>query len=261
MRQVYQLRQPGCERRARHRARAQAGEVRGFHLAVDQAESPALQLPRQPHQRDLGGVGFAAEHGFAVEHAADRHAVETADQLAVAPGFHRMRVAGLEQAGVGRHHRRGNPGAACPLPWRGAGAHHLGEGGVDTQLEAGVAHALGQRTGDAHLVRHQHHARVGTPPQDRLAGVEPGKDAVAVGIQQALRRQVAAHRQQAVGVGERGLDRGKECGVLETFAHVAMVADSKTACIRRVSPYYDMHIFNTAMTPSTRRSAHAHQPG
>ncbi len=53
---------------------------------------------------------------------------------------------------------------------------------------------------------------IGAPPQDRLAVAVPGKDAAPVGAQQALRRQVAAGRQQPVGPAQRLLD-GREVGV------------------------------------------------
>src|SRR3569833_3725365 len=96
--QVYQFRQPCRERRSRHRALTEAVVMRGFHLAVDQTEIPLLQLTRKTDQRDLGGIGSAAEHRFAVDHPADRHTVEAADQTAVTPGYHRMRIAGIEQA-------------------------------------------------------------------------------------------------------------------------------------------------------------------
>ena len=41
-------------------ARAERGEVRGRHLAVDQAEVPALELAHEMHERDLGGVASRA---------------------------------------------------------------------------------------------------------------------------------------------------------------------------------------------------------
>src|SRR3569832_2509174 len=207
MRQVYQFSQLCRECCTRHRA-------------------------RKADQRELGGSGLAAEHRFAVEHPADRHAVEAADQLAVTPGFHRMRIAGIEQAAIGRNHRRRDPGAAGLFAGFGARSHHVRKRGVDAHLETAISDAFGEGAGYADLVRHQYHARVGTPPQDRLTGVEPGEDAVTIGIQQAIYRQIAAHRQQAIGLTQRGLDRREMCGVLETFAHDAMVADSFLACVR-----------------------------
>src|SRR3569623_1739181 len=171
--QVYQFRQPCRERRSRHRARTEAGEMRGFHLAVDLTDIPLLQLTRKTDQRDLGGIGFAAEHRYAVEHPADRHTVAAADQTAVTPGFHRMRIAGIELAGIGRELRRRDPGAAGPFAGFGARPHHIRKRGVDAHLEAAISDAIGEGAGHANLRWHEHHARIGTPTLARLTGVEP----------------------------------------------------------------------------------------
>ena len=63
------------------------------------------------------------------------------------------------------------------------------------------------------LARAQHGARIRAPPQQRLTGLEPGEDAVPVGIEQGGDRQVAARRQQAVGVVQ-GLLGGRKYRVL-----------------------------------------------
>ena len=44
-------------------------------------------------ERDLAGVGLPREHALAEEGAAERDAVEPADQLAVAPGLDAVGVA------------------------------------------------------------------------------------------------------------------------------------------------------------------------
>src|SRR5574340_184624 len=206
---VYQFLQPGDEFIARDLARAERGEVRGVHLAVDHAEPPASELPGEMRQRDLRGVAGPAEHGFAVEHAADGDAVQSPNQPAVHPGLHRVRVTHLVQRAIGRDHVFTYPCAVMPAARRGAGAHHLPEGGVTAHFISGVAQHLGERAGDPDLARDQHHARVGAPPQGRLAGIEPREDAVPVGLQQARRGQVAARREQAVGRAQRALDRGE----------------------------------------------------
>ena len=65
---------------ARHADRAERGQVVGHELAVEQGEIADLQARDEPGQRDLRGVGRAAEHAFAEEGAAELHAVEPADQ-------------------------------------------------------------------------------------------------------------------------------------------------------------------------------------
>ena len=54
----------------------------------------------------------------------------------------------------------------------------------------------------------QHHPRVGRPPQDRIAVVEPGKDAVRVGTHQRRDGQIAAGGQQTVGPTQRAFHGG-----------------------------------------------------
>ena len=60
------------------------------------------------------------------------------------------------------------------------------------------------------LVDEQDHARIGAPPEDRLAAVVPGENAMSVRIAEALGRQVPARRQQPVRIIERGIDRRKQ---------------------------------------------------
>ena len=66
----------------RHADRAERGEVVGHELAVEQREIAGLEARDQPGERDLRGVGRAAEHAFAEEGAAELDAVEPADELA-----------------------------------------------------------------------------------------------------------------------------------------------------------------------------------
>src|SRR5689334_3222154 len=78
--------------------RAERRQVPGRHLAIDHPEAPALKLPRQQDQRDLGRVAAPAEHRLAEEHAAERDAVESAGQFLATPRFDRMGVPEGEQA-------------------------------------------------------------------------------------------------------------------------------------------------------------------
>ena len=89
--------QPSLVLVARQFLGAELRQVRGDELRVQQPEAAQAQPRDQVHQRHLRGVAGGAEHALAEEHAADRHAVEAADQVSVLPGFHRMGMAELVQ--------------------------------------------------------------------------------------------------------------------------------------------------------------------
>jgi hypothetical protein len=65
----------------------------GLKLAIEQGKAARLQSRDEPGQRDLGGVGRAADHALAEKGAAEREAVEPADQPIAVPAFDRMRIA------------------------------------------------------------------------------------------------------------------------------------------------------------------------
>jgi hypothetical protein len=97
-----------------------------------------------------------------------------------------------------------DPGARLAVARRvGAGLDHRREVGIQAHRVGRIAQGFGQRTVDARGLLKQHHARVGAPPQDWIARRIPGKDALSIGGEQALRGKVAAGRQQAVRFGER----------------------------------------------------------
>ena len=189
--------------------------MRGVHLAVDRAviAIPALPLRGEMGERDFGRVAAAAEHRFAEEHRADMYAIQAARQFAIHPYFHRVGMALPMQRAIRRDHLFQNPGAAAfAIARRGAGAHHLRENGVGADFVGVPAQGLAQRLGKAKLGGEQNHARVGAPPQNRITGAEPGKDAAPVGRQQPFRRQVAAGGEQAVGLVQCVFDRRERHG-------------------------------------------------
>src|SRR3546814_13877521 len=66
-------------------------------LAVKQFEAADLQSRNQPRQRYLRCIAFAAEHAFAKKGAAQRYAIETADELAFQPAFTTVSLPPLEK--------------------------------------------------------------------------------------------------------------------------------------------------------------------
>lgn len=193
-------------------AGAQAVQVAGRHLAVDEDEAGVAQMADQRDEADLGSVVGAAEHRFAEEQPAHGQAVEAADQLSLLPDLHGVGNSAQVQLLVGQLHRRGDPGAVGVVTRRGTSLDHRPEVTVESDFEALLAQALGQAAGNVQFVGEQDGARVGRPPEDRLAILVPGEAAVAIGCDQALRIEVAAGREQPVGLLQ-GLVEGRKVEV------------------------------------------------
>src|SRR5471032_997766 len=68
-------------------AGAEAVQMTGGHLAVDQHETPCPQVLDQRGKTDLGRVVCAAEHGFAKKQLPHGEAVEASYEHAVLPYF------------------------------------------------------------------------------------------------------------------------------------------------------------------------------
>jgi len=108
---------------------------------------------------------------------------------------------------IGFDHRRSNPGAMLLAPRHAAVQNDVPERSIGADLKPGMAQRLGQRTGNPELCWKQDHPRIRTPPQDRLAFVEPGKDAATVGIHQTGNGQIPACGQQSIGFDRRLFNR------------------------------------------------------
>lgn len=181
----------------------------GGQLAVDQAVAPVGQPAAQLHEGHLGGIAGVGEHRFAAEHPAEGDAVQPADEFAVAAAFDRMGVTAVVQGGIGGAHGRCDPGAGGVRARPRAGGDDGFERGVERERESTVAQALGEAARDVHVGRREHGTRCRRPPQDRLAVGVPGEDAAAVGLEQARRAEVAANREEAVGVAQ-GMAGGRK---------------------------------------------------
>ena len=88
-----------------------------------------------------------------------------------------------------------------------AGVHDIAKNRVKAYFVIGIAQGFRQRTGYLQFVWEKHHARIGAPPQDRLARRVPGKDSAPVGGEESARAEVSARREQAVGLGQRLVER------------------------------------------------------
>ncbi|MNV86532.1 hypothetical protein D3C71_1805750 [compost metagenome] len=113
-----------------------------------------------------------------------------------------MRVALPVELDIGLDNAVHDPGAVLAFA-RGLGAvaHHGFKLAVDADFAARrgakLLQRLAQRAVQPEVGGLQHHARIGRPPENGLAGAEPGKDALAVGLAQMMGIELAARGQQA----------------------------------------------------------------
>ena len=193
-----------------HERRAERLQMLVHDLTVEQLEPSHHEMLRKPREPRLGGVAAGTEHGFGEEHAAEGDAVHAADKLALLPDFHGMREPHLVQLRIGALHGWRDPSAAAIAARRGATCDDGVEVTIGRDLEVPSTKA------PAHSARNMQpacarplprlavrisqghdHARIRRPPQDRFrVAVEPGKDALRIGVDQALGRQVAADSHQ-----------------------------------------------------------------
>lgn len=109
--------------------------MRGDELAVEQLPAARDQPRDEMRERDLRRVARAADHRFAEKGAAQRHAVEPADEFAALPAFDAMRMAEAEEPLVARLDHRVDPRRRPVGGGLGAERHHVGEGAVGGDVE------------------------------------------------------------------------------------------------------------------------------
>jgi hypothetical protein len=167
--------------------RAQRSKVRGDELAVEQLRASTAQRDHQPGKRDLGCIGYTAEHRFAAEHAIETHAVEAADQLAVVPAFERMRLPHRMQLLVARRDAVADPAFTAAVAARGGtGIHDIGESCIAGEREALAPQRAGKRARQVEPVERQDGSLARFDPEylGIVTMIGHGKDAAAVGEHQ-----------------------------------------------------------------------------
>ena len=75
---------------------AEAGEMPGDKLRVEQGEASIFEPCDEIDESDLARVADSGEHALAEEGAAEMYAIEAADQSALLPHFDRMAMAERE---------------------------------------------------------------------------------------------------------------------------------------------------------------------
>ena len=181
------------------------------------------QHRNQPRQRHLRRVGLVGKHRLAEEHPAKRQTIQAADEFAPAPGLDRVSVAKRVKVAVGHRHLPCDPRAVLRIAHDArASIDHRSECRVHAHFKVASPDAFRQRARQPILVGVQHHPRIGTPPQQRLALAVPGVDTAPIGVDDALRRQIAAGRQQSVRLLQRSFDRRERRLGVEPGNHVQL---------------------------------------
>lgn len=166
--------------------RAELGQVLGHELRVQQAVSAGDQPRDKVHKRDLGRIAPVGKHALAEERGLQGNAVESADQLAVLPAFHTVRVADLVKAQIELFDGAVDPGLGAAWPGGGAGQDDVVERGVEPHLERFGPHRPGQPPRHVEALQGNHAPALGVDQEDAgvLAGVRHGEDAAGVTVQE-----------------------------------------------------------------------------
>jgi len=125
--------------------RAERGEVGSRHLAIYHGKAALLEIAAEMRKRDFRGVADERKHRFTVEDPADCHAIESARQPAVDPGFDAVGKTQLVQFMIGGLHFWNYPGAADAFARFCAAGKHLGKGGVEPHFVALLFQRFGER--------------------------------------------------------------------------------------------------------------------
>jgi hypothetical protein len=159
--------------------------VLGHELAVEQREAADLEPGDQPRERNLRCVGPAAEHALAEEGPAQFHAIEAADERAIAPDFDGMSVTG----GVKRMHRPLEFGIDPGFLAVGASGDDAAEIGIARHREAARPQRSSKRAGQMEPIERQDRAIARLDPEQLggIAAVGHREDARCVTLQQETR--------------------------------------------------------------------------
>ena len=157
-------------------------EVVGGGLRVEQYIAAFFQAGNQMHECHFAGVGFFVEHAFAEECAAEAHAIEAADQLAVLPGFDAVGESDFMQMGLGVDDFFADPRIGADVS---AIAHDRCKSSVVSHVKNGwiFFEQLSKCARDMEGIQRQNAARIGGVPAGLAVGIGHGKCALSVGAQ------------------------------------------------------------------------------
>src|SRR5437588_317432 len=174
----------------RHLDRAERAQVIGHKLCVEEPKSAGLEARHEVHQRDLGGVARAVEHALAEERAAERNAVEPADEVLSLIDLEAVAMAPFVELAIKHADAPVDPCARATGAGLRASLEHRVEIAVDRDGELVGAHRAGKPARHVEAVERNDAALLRLDPIERrvVRALRHGKDAAGIGLEQNLRR-------------------------------------------------------------------------
>lgn len=154
----------------------------GLELAIEQRKASRAQPCNEPGQRNLGSIARAAHHAFAEERAAERQAVQAADQIIAVPAFDRMRKAHVMQPAEHLGDRAVDPGFGAVGRGLAAQGQHVAKCLIGGHAIAILRQHFAQRVRQPEPVERQHRAPFWFDPINRLGVAVIGHRKNAHGI-------------------------------------------------------------------------------
>src|SRR6185369_51997 len=149
-------------------------------------EAAGAQARDQMDERDLGRVARAMEHAFAEEGAAERDAVEAADQRVAVVDLDAVAMPALVELVVEHADAGIDPGALTPWLRLGAAVQHAVEVAVDHHRKAVRSHRTGEPARQVKTVEWNDPAHLRLDPVERriVRALSHRKDAAGIGLEQ-----------------------------------------------------------------------------
>jgi hypothetical protein len=165
--------------------------VVGEELAIAQGEMANTEPRDEKGKRDLGRVGFAAEHAFREEGAAQRNAINPANQPILTPDLDRVSLG----AGMKGEHRLFDRTVDPGLRPVGATQQDVQEVAVGGHGEAARAQAFGEASRTVKAVQRQMRPGARFDPEEIVAGPVVGhrEHARSIAAQEQVRVEREAH--------------------------------------------------------------------
>lgn len=184
-------------------------QVRRRHLGIEETEAAPAKTVHEMHQRHLRGVAHTVEHRLPEKGPAEPHAIESADEVAVLPAFHAVRMPPVVEPAVGVHQLLRDPRRFPSGGRLGAGAHDRLEGGIDANLKPRLPNDTGQRTRHVEGIEREDGARIRGVPVDLAVflGIGHRKETVAVRVEKEVGRERLHEAEESGDAWKIGDDR------------------------------------------------------
>jgi hypothetical protein len=158
-------------------------QMRREPLRIEQHKLSCAQMLDQPDERNLRGIGHPMKHRFTKKRPPDGDTVKSAGQLALTPGFDRMRVTKLVQPRVTLDNFPIDPGVFA----FGAGVDDFRKAIVDLDLKSSFPQDPAQRVRQVKFFQWQNRAWVGREPFDCVFLHRHRENTEPIALQQKFR--------------------------------------------------------------------------